>query len=255
LAKFELHIFGDESTAPDLVTYGLMTFPDATVERRARYAWTKVMKNFGSDGRARVHARVLFSGDARKKSEWAHLDERSCGDLTVALTKAICGEGAFFSLGVVHPKTFPPEGMPDGLNEKGEQKYHKISTALLYGFGFWSAAIGLRSNYGVMRDGDPYKLFMDPLSETVKIFSDWKAMQIQRFMQVGGLQPTPFSEKPQLLDAADIFAYASARALSDAPARNKEVCKEIHGIAGGAKTDYWWNPENFMNTEMVKKLN
>ncbi len=89
MPRFELQMFGDESTAPGLITYGLIVFSDSNHERQARYSWQKVLRSFGADGRARVHARELFSGEARAKTSWSHLNEFETSALTESLMRAI----------------------------------------------------------------------------------------------------------------------------------------------------------------------
>lgn len=254
MARFELQIFGDESTTPGLVTYGLVVFPDAKYERYARYAWHKVIKAFGAKSNAKIHARSLFSGHARQKTEWSHLSESDSSELATGLMTAIRSEGALFSVGVVHLNTYPSEGIPDGLDASGEQKFNPWSQPVFYGFGFIAAVVGLTSNGGVMRPGMPYKLFLDPISNAVKLFSIWPSMQVVKLMQATGLQPMKFIEKPQMLDAADLYAYAAGRALADGDARNKEACKTIYELAGGIKTHYWWNPEGKLSPYMAEKL-
>ena len=162
-------MLGDESNAPGIATYGLVVFANAQQERRARYAWQRVMKSFGAASTAKIHARTLFSGDARRKTEWSHLDEQSSSELALRLIEAIKSEGAFFSIGVAHTLTYPPEGMPDGLDENGNQKFMPLTTPTFYYFAFLAAVAGLQSDAGIMRPGMPYKLFLDPLSNTVKL--------------------------------------------------------------------------------------
>lgn len=147
------------------------------------------------------------------------------------------------------------EGYPDGLDVDGAQKYIKVTSPLAYGYGFLAAAVGLQSDVGVMKKGQPYRLSIDPIAETVKLFSDWKALQVLKLFEVTGLTPSKFEEKSQLLDLADLFAYSSGRALSEASERNKEVCKTIYGMANCIKTDFWWNPDNTMDPKMASKLN
>jgi hypothetical protein len=71
VGKSELQIFGDESTADGLVTYGLVAFANSKHERDTRYAWSNVLRKFGGNGRSKIHCRTLFSGQARQKTEWS----------------------------------------------------------------------------------------------------------------------------------------------------------------------------------------
>ncbi len=249
MAKLELQIFGDESTAKDLVTYGLVCFVDRNHERRGLYAWNDVIKRYGANSRTKVHAREIFSGQAREKTEWAHLSESESSKLAVDLMRALKSEEAFFALGVVHVKTW------DEKIDYENSKYVPMSDPLAYGWGFIMATIAVRSENGVMKDEVPYKLFVDPLSNSVKVFKDSKTVKVIKMMETfSRLKISTYSVKPQLLDAADLFSYAAGRAFSDGSERNKNTCKEIIDIVGGTKTDFWWNPENQIDPEIAKKL-
>jgi hypothetical protein len=243
MARFELQIFGDESTATGIVSYGLIVFANAQQERRARYAWQDVLRSFGAPSKARVHARTLFSGQARRKTEWSHLDEASSSKLALRLIEVIKAEKAFFSVGVAHTTTWPETGIPDGVDENGNQRFIPITPPTYFCYAFLAAVHGLDIDAGKPVATMPHKLFLDPLSNTIRLFSDWNSIQATKLMQQSGLTPSRFEEKPQFLDAADIFAYAAARALSEAPARNKQVCADIYKTSGALKTDMIWNPD------------
>lgn len=226
-----------------LVSRRMVSSPfQAQHARRAVYAWRHVLRSFGSSGHAKVHARTLFSGDARRNTEWAHLDESRAAKLAISLMESIRRENAFFSIGVVHTSSYPREGIPDGLDRDGRQVYQPISCTTFYCFAFLAAAAGLQSNVGILQAGMPYELFLDPLPGKVKLFHDWNSAQAARFVRASGLTPTTFLAKPMLLDAADLFAYAAARALSQRPARNKDCCRAIYKITAGAQTDWRWTP-------------
>ena len=251
--KYELQIFGDESVAHQVVTYGLVAFADRQSAYRAQVAWNQTIKAFGAPSRSKVHARELFSGQARQKTCWSHLDERSSSELAFQLTTSLRREGAFCSVGVVHVETFPPNGISDGFTDTGE-KIHKVwKTPEFYSFAFMAAALGLR--HQIMDKDTPYKLWIDPLSDTIKLFRAWKSgTKISRFLQLLGLRPTAYAEEPQLLDAADLFSYAAARALSDASARNKEVCMNIYMAACDVRTDWWGTSENSMTHAISESI-
>lgn len=241
MARPEIMLFGDESTAPEIVTYGLIAFSERDHVRNARYAWQKVLKKYGGTSQSKIHARELFSGQARKKTDWSHLSEQESAQLSIDLTAAIKSERASFSLGVVHTSTYPAQGIPDGLDIEGNQKYNPLETPLFYGFGFIAAAAGLGPFQEAIKRGAAYRLNCDPITNAVKLFSDWKATQVVKLFESSGMKPTPYIEKPQLLDAADLFAYAGARARSKHPARNKATCQKIFEITDSKITDFWWN--------------
>lgn len=254
MAKQQLKIFGDESTAEAVVTYGLVVFANAHHERDTQYAWSNVLKKFGGTGRSKIHARTLFSGHARQKTEWSHLSESDAENLTLCLIKAVTELGAFFSVGVVHLKTWPDEGYLCGLDEQGSQLYAQMKPPLAYGYGFMAAAFGLQSDKGVMQKGQDYELFIDPIKETVKLFHDWNAMKVLKLVESTGLKPSKFEQKPILLDLADLFTYAAGRALSDGNERNKQVCSDIFNMTKCIQTNFFFNPENTLNPEVKKRI-
>jgi len=249
-----LVMFGDESRTDDLVTYGIVATNGEQHHLDAKAAWNRVIEAAGGVEDARVHARELFSGDARARSAWRHLGESEVERLTLDLMSALVTAGARFFIGVVYKKTYPVEGVPAGLNAKGEQTYVPLTDEIAYAFGFAAATAAMRTgDHAPLRSGVDYRLYIDPQRSKAPLWGHGN-LQIRRLIEGTGLVPTKYDQKPLLLDAADLLAYAGARALSDHDARNKAVCREIYGLCSPQRGHFWWNPQDGVIPEMKYRL-
>lgn len=238
-------LFGDESTALDMVTYGVVGFDSASRANAATFAFQRAIRGAGAAHDGRVHCKELFSGEARKRTSWAHLTERQTWDLVVVLIETLRDHSAQFYLGVVYKDTFPAE-IPSGptqsvrlVNEHG------------YAFGFLAAA-GAFVHVGARR-GYTRNVFL--INEQMGKARFWGMghIQIRRMMEATGLRPQPNNHL--LLDGADIFAYAAARALSEGPARNKDICEQILGICRPVVGHYWCQaPGDEISPTMKKRI-
>ena len=183
----------------------------------------------------------LFSGHARAKSPWYHLTELQVEKFVVDLMGALKTAGVGFFLGVVFKDTYPPEGVPSGLDTNGQQIFVPLTDEVAYGFGFAAAVAGLNTgNPPPMPRGMKYKLYIDRMEARGPLWGPRKNIAVRRLMEGTGLVPTPYDEKPLLIDAADLFAYSSARAVSDGEARNKAACTRIFQICAPSLTRFFW---------------
>jgi hypothetical protein len=99
----------------------------------------------------------------------------------------------------------------------------------------------------------PYKLFIDRMESRGRLWGHGNIL-IRRLMEGTGLRPTPFDERPLLLDAADLFAYSGARAMSNSASRNKAACDQIHQICSPSITRMFWSTEG-LTPELKVQLN
>lgn len=80
--------YGDESAGARFVAYGTLLLPTANREAvEAKIAKLKV--NYGASATDNLHCRVLFSGDARRKTAWSRLALGDVFDLYSELVKLV----------------------------------------------------------------------------------------------------------------------------------------------------------------------
>jgi hypothetical protein len=220
----------------------------------ATAAWNALIAKAGMPENTRVHARELFHGHARAKTPWRMLTEPQVAKLSVDLIRAVAVTGIRFFLGVVYKDTYPAAGVPAGLDETGRQLFVKFTSEHGYAFAFAAAAHLLSSgDVGVLRPGIEYTLHVDPQSSKVRLWGH-TSMQVRSLIEATGLKPTDFTEKPSLLDAADLFAYAATRKIAGVNARNRDACESIYEICSPVLSHFWWNPENEMSPIMRQRL-
>ena len=107
------HAFGDGSETAHGAHYGMVLFPDYSVEK-ALSNLQAVKQSFGGQRDCPLHCRELFNDNARAKTGWAHLDARRARELGEAVLKAMAAFNPKYllsSLPVAHyPKRFRLKG-------------------------------------------------------------------------------------------------------------------------------------------------
>lgn len=242
-----IHIFGDESTSKEFVTYALVLI-DAERISYLESEWSSVLQDYGSpDGRG-FHCKKLFSGEARRKSVWSNLAEQATWELAEQLSRTIADSGALFYLGVVHRKTFP-ETIPDGTGS-----IIRIGDTQMYVLAYIAAMSAVQQD-SILSMPIRKSLWVDQV-DTTKIWGIG-SIQMKKALAAFGIKPEPIASgrKPLLIEASDLVAYAAGRALDADSARNKEICLQVMRNLNVHITHYWWNPENTLNTDMIERLN
>jgi hypothetical protein len=230
------HLFGDESTAEDIVVFGIVLFHVNDVEA-AEKAFAGILKESGVPDGTRFHCREIFSGDARKKSPWSHLSEFDVFQLVGELIECLKKHRSAFYVGVVDRATYP-EYLPSEFGRN-----IKVLPEHLYALAF-AAAMGAVSCQGFTN----IRLWIDRQKSKVDYWGMGK-MQVRRLLRWNNLDPEPLQEpKPILLDAADLVAYVSGRALSRRPARYKWFFDNSYASLSPSVADGWWNPVISPNT-------
>jgi hypothetical protein len=155
-------LYGDESSARELITYCLLVVPteeNSNIEQRFLHIYRK----YGGSPKARFHCREMFSMQARLKTEWSHLNERGSWLFARELAILIRLTRIKASVCVVHKDTYPKE-MPDG---KG--KSFEVKAETCYAFGFYAAAQGLVANK-IIDKQDKCGLFVDEQNTRFNLF-------------------------------------------------------------------------------------
>jgi hypothetical protein len=226
--------YGDESIGGDVVVYALAVSLSEHVgiaeDFIARKKWAHSV-----DESARIHCRELFSGDLRKKGPWSRL---SLGDVLTLCKEIVIGLrsiGICFVIVVAvksaFPKAFkmqPP--FPDiALREK--------QLALVCAN---ASVMPLLSWFGHERFNfwpDPDVTRVDWLGQHRKIittpgfFTDFGGVgdQVVHGVVAGN--------KPALLEAADVVAYAAQRALSRERSQLRKSFRGIYSLCEAARVE------------------
>ncbi len=229
------HLFGDESTAQNVVVYGILVLNDNDLVA-AENDFSGVIESAGVPRGTRFHAKEVFFGKGKEKSVWQHLDDTEIWVVARSLLTCLKAHRPMFCVGVVDQKTYPSK-MPSGTGQEV-----KIMPEHLYGIAF-QAAFGALESHGLTNSETKIKLWVDP--QTTKLnFWGVGRIQIKHFLKHRHLNPEKIEgPKPVLLDAADLFAYIAGRAVSDYSSPNKKVCKELYELCAPVRGDGSWIPE------------
>lgn len=163
-------VFGDESTATEMVTYGLVLVRSAELMMATR-AVEEVIRRAGLPPGTRFHASQCFSGDARSKTAWAHLGEFEIWDVAEAMLGAATQMGALFSVGIVDTSPFPAEVASwsgHGI---------KVGPEHFYALAFQAAMKSLAQG-GVVRSTRPLTLWLDPQRSKVTFWAGLGTQQV-----------------------------------------------------------------------------
>jgi len=236
--------FGDGSVTTGGIFYGLVLIPEHAVDL-IQEKITEIKCKYGGTPDTPLHCRELFSGDARKKSGWTHIDEKMaielCGDVLRELSafepKYLLGHIPVMS----YPKRFRlvgKNGHPDLVHDIDEKwlmlwAYFHVAALLdpteivelsapssvrrPQNLPFWQMRVrriepGMRVR----------KVFLDRENTRIHWFSksfQWTSVAKELVIENSfGQSHLPIEtaqmEKHSLLEVADIFSYSVARAMS-----------------------------------------
>jgi hypothetical protein len=188
-------VLADESTADQFVTGGLLQLPAESVET-AVAALAKVKADRSVSAEAEIHCRVLFHGDARRRSPFAALNPHQCVELVTECVAAMNAVGGTCRGCWVNRKIYPTElRLVEGQPFRVEPKH-------LAGLMVSAALVNIES-YRLAFDPDPTKI-------------DWglaRKMQATHFSRINPQAiALPYAQRP-LMEMADIAAYTLAQSL------------------------------------------
>lgn len=104
----KFHVFGDESINANHVVYALVIVPSERLER-IKELFAEVKERHGAHRSSRFHCRELFAKDARRKSPWAHLNDRQAYEFAFQVCTALANQGIGTIVGHVNRNTAPLE--------------------------------------------------------------------------------------------------------------------------------------------------
>jgi hypothetical protein len=231
--------YGDESIGPEIVTYATVLIPeDKATAVSAIIDATKAVH--GKPGE-RLHSRILFSGDQRKKSAWAHLSMADVFALYEALFTALDKLGLRKIVTFAIKKDFPDE-LPSGPWQSADPNLvgpmpwmngHSFSDKHIASFCARGTMIPLSKWPGLER----VRFWPDPDSTLI----EWSNGRRQFSGSVGGFinvgpgrngQIEVMSiqgSKPPFLEIADAMAYVAQRSQGAGHSNpNERRFKSLH---------------------------
>lgn len=244
-------IYGDESTSGKTTVYGALFVPNSQIGR-AEEILRQTKQEYGVPEGAELHCYVLFHGDHRKKSQWSHLGEERTYAFAEQLLSRLCALPCIFSVGAIHRSEYPQE-LPAGAGFPAGQFETKQLTALA----FQAATIPLVQNL----DRKTVHLHVDPDPGKIRWFGrKVKADSNYRIAAGGGMGDVEIVPQqvtdplPTLLEVADLFAYASGRALSPDSCRGKDRYEEMYRICRPLLSVMTYDPEKRMRNEVPDSM-
>lgn len=215
----------------EVVTCGVALYRQGQVAEAERIL-AAAKEAAGVPATARVHCRELFSGDARRRSAWTQVSAERVNELVLQLCRELRPVGERPLVAVIDPRRVPV--VPAGERAPEIQLTDK---------GIASTAYQMVLPFLYMRYGqDGYRLWID--SEKTQIpwgsrrrradltrstFVDF-APTMEPLAEPKELQSELQEPKPTLLEIADIYAYATARAQISRGGRQGRYFEELFTI-------------------------
>jgi hypothetical protein len=237
--------YGDESYGQDYVAYGLLVVPEHHA-KPAEAIVERIKVQFGAAATDRLHCRELFHGDARAKSPWAklsmtevfHLYELLINELnTLKLRRLVA-----FAYKPELPSEIPPLAM------KHVDPNANVPPRHTKPFPYRDKQIAIHCAQATMiplahyPGSENIRVWPDPESTVVEWFSGRRSVQGEVgnfFVDMGpGKEPAKLKvmfvdgAKPQLLEVADVIAYALQRSKAAKRSPNDERFKALARLIG-----------------------
>ena len=206
--------FGDESESDTLLIYALAIFRTERTQD-ARAVLSRMKQSLGVPDEARLHCRVVFSGQQRRRSAWAGVNplriEQAVRDLVAEMRQL----GERPEIGVIDRRQVPPLPVAPG---HADREWHGKETLALAAN---VAIMGAVSKYGA----DHVRFIID--QDKTQIRRGLRRQQADStrglFLDVGaGHEPVriePVVQDDSLLEIADLYAYVTLRAHARPPGR------------------------------------
>ncbi|WP_147250271.1 hypothetical protein [Bradyrhizobium sp. MOS003] len=204
----------DESKAEQFVTGGILWLPPIARED-ARRALIRLKASRDVPIDAKIHCRTLFSGDARRRSPFAHFEPADVYSFVEECAKLMLNLGGLWFSAWIDQTRYPRQlKLVDGPLFDVNEKH-------LTGLACFAAIVNMQHHQGAT-----YELAFDP--DRTKI--DWGLARLQaaHFARVHSNAIELRSDHVCLLDMADICAYATAQAILAANSKlNKKTARFV----------------------------
>jgi len=224
----EVHAFADDSITEEVIVCAAAVFSAKRV-KAAEDALAEAKKSIGISPETVLHCRVIFSGDARRGTEWESIDPKGIYDMVGHLCESLRPLGHKPLVAVIDPRQVPPLPVAPGVPNR--EPTEKAIASLAY------SAV---SN-GLVRVHGPatVRLWIDPDSTRIPWGAGHRRADRTRsmFIDLGpGHQPLEVvpqvldSPKPRLLELADVYAYVTAQAHSQRGGQRMERFRTLYRI-------------------------
>lgn len=251
--------FGDGSVTAGGVFYGLVLIPERAI-RLAQEMVIRIKSEYGGAPHMPLHCRELFSGHARARSGWAHIDEATAIELCGDVLRELAAFEPKYLLGhipaVYYPKRFRligKNGHPDLVHDLDEKwltlwSYFRVAALLdpveivepsdptvtprPRNLPFWQMVVK-RTDPGMR----VRKVFLDRENTKIRWFSksfQWTSVAKELVIEsLAGRSYLPVETaqegKHSLLEVADIFSYSAARSMSPSkPLEYRDFSADVH---------------------------
>lgn len=228
MSNTAFHLYGDESVSNNIVMYGVVAVrPD--IEQCLEDQIKMLKKEYGA-AEGVLHCNVIFNGDRRNKSVWHHLKIEECFDLYHEFVE-ILNAHQTLRLGVYADKTHIPRKIPPLESAPQSLSFNLVLDDKQLGI---LCANATQEPFAKQLGLDRVRFWADPDDSKVAWLGSKRKVKrsLDMFFDLPG-HPRVTSEpigrnKPILLEAADLLAYATAKSLSTQVFRDKSKYEELH---------------------------
>lgn len=232
--------YGDESIGDDVLIYAIAITLENHHEAAEEFL-SKIKRDRGVAETERLHCRVLFAGNARAKSAWAHLSLTDVFDMYLEVVDGLRAIGVCFAIVVAVRSAFPKSfSMHPPFSDIA------LGPKQLALFCQNASVMPLVSWFGHER----FKFWPDPDETPIDWLGERRKVSSARgmFTDFGGVSDqiihgTVGGSKPTLLEAADMAAYVSQRALSKKSSFLRKSFRKIYRSLEAARVECALGPD------------
>lgn len=224
--------YGDESKFGKVIAYGVVIVAARDLLAAERLL-SNLTRRYGLDPRAEFHCREVFHEHPKSKSAWRNLPESQVLGFAEELLLGLKRLSAVFFLSAIHRDEYP-----EVLPAVGKFAAGEMGTKQLAGVLCQTALMNVDESFGK----DEIKFYAD--RDSVKIPFFGRKIQAHSNYRLDAGETSIVSErfndsdKPALLQAADLFAYTVTHALTESPTKNKRRFERWYKICN-PRTNFW----------------
>jgi hypothetical protein len=236
--KQAFQVFGDESTFQEVVVYAVAVFHEADTQD-ATDLLAALKRQVGLADDTPIHCRVLFSEHGRAKSGWAKWSEERVFEFLDQVVIALRRCRVMCRVAAVNRTEYPSVHPAGAGFKRGIMEPKQLAGLLFHG-----ATAPIVDSIG----SDAISLYVDPDKTKIDWFGGKKQADrnYAHTDTAGGrvLAPTRFesTERPALLEIADLLAYSAAHALSNAAQKRRRGFESLYAKLRPELSVLTWAP-------------